>query len=166
MMEHICHTVSDGQRRTEGYKSKVSAQGYRLVSFCNSFHEFFLVSMSFSDVHISSRIPITSAMAKDTMFAVSRTVSPWAIWEISFHQDPVLQTMKVTWVVPKRTYVELLEDRFPLTTLGNTFVEILFSWNGEHQQLWNSPVHHLFVPCPEEIVVVHFWSLSCLIYQM
>ena len=31
-------------------------------------------------MNMSSRIPITSAM-KETMLAVSRTVSPWAIWD-------------------------------------------------------------------------------------
>ena len=33
-----------------------------------------------SPMNISSRMPMTSAM-KDTMLAVSRTVSPWAIWD-------------------------------------------------------------------------------------
>ena len=60
-----------------------------------------------SPMYMSSRTPMTSAM-KETMVAVSRTVSPWAIWDFfSSRSWTVRPSMLQALAKEKRVRVEL-----------------------------------------------------------
>ena len=78
-------------------------------------------------IYISSRIPITSAM-KDTMFAVSRTVSPCAICDFFSSRSCTSRPRRLqAEAKEKRVRVELSRKMEIPRPLSNTFVEMLFS---------------------------------------
>ena len=52
-MQHICHALGRMVYITlKVYKSRTLLQDTVLIALCNRIHKFFLVSMSFADIHI------------------------------------------------------------------------------------------------------------------
>ena len=78
-------------------------------------------------MYMSSRMPMTSAM-KEIMLAVSRTVSPWAIWLLpssrSWTSSPSRLQAKAK---EKRVRVELSRNREMPRPDSKILVEMLFS---------------------------------------
>ena len=78
-------------------------------------------------MYMSSRMPMTSAM-KDTMLAVSRTVSPWAIWLLPSSRSCTSRPSRLqAEAKEKRVRVELSRNKEMPSPLSNTLVEMLFS---------------------------------------
>ncbi|OQA14695.1 MAG: hypothetical protein BWY62_00939 [Firmicutes bacterium ADurb.Bin356] len=78
-------------------------------------------------MYISSRMPITSAM-KETIFAVSRTVSPCAIWLLpSSRSCTARPSILHADAKEKRVRVELSRNRETASPLSKIRLEILFS---------------------------------------
>ena len=78
-------------------------------------------------MYMSSRMPMTSAM-KDTMLAVSRTVSPWAIWLLPSSRSCTSNPSRLqAEAKEKRVRVELSRNREMPRPDSKIFVEMLFS---------------------------------------
>ena len=78
-------------------------------------------------MYISSRMPITSAM-KDIMLAVSRTVSPWAIWLLPSSRSCTSRPSRLhAEAKEKRVLVELSLKRLMPRPLSNILADMLFS---------------------------------------
>ena len=78
-------------------------------------------------MYISSRMPITSAM-NDIMLAVSRTVSPWAIWLFPSSKSCTSRPSRLQADAnEKRVRVELSLKRLMPRPLSNILAEMLFS---------------------------------------
>ena len=70
-------------------------------------------------MYMSSRMPIASAM-KETMFAVSRTVSPWASWDLPSSRSWTVRPSRLQAEAKlKRVRVELSRNRETARPLAN-----------------------------------------------
>ena len=78
-------------------------------------------------MYMSSRMPMTSAM-KLIMFAVSRTVSPWAIWLLPSSRSWTSRPSRLqAEAKEKRVRVELSRNRLMPRPDSKIFVLMLFS---------------------------------------
>ncbi|CUO26342.1 Uncharacterised protein [Flavonifractor plautii] len=78
-------------------------------------------------MYMSSRMPMTSAM-KDTMLAVSRTVSPWAIWLLPSSRSCTSRPSRLqAEAKEKRVRVELSRNREIPRPDSKILVEMLCS---------------------------------------
>ena len=115
-------------------------------------------------IYISSRIPITSAM-KDTMFAVSRTVSPCAICDFFSSRSCTSRPRRLhAEAKEKRVRVELSRKIEIPRPLSNTFCgNVVFS----HETkciCYGKYCFEFFVGfCPmsrRKLVVIHFFEVK------
>ena len=78
-------------------------------------------------MYMSSRMPMTSAM-KEIMFAVSRTVSPCAIWDLPSSRSCTSRPSRLqAEAKEKRVRVELSRKREMPSPLSKIFVEMFCS---------------------------------------
>ena len=161
-VEHICHTLCRMVNvALKVYKSRSLLKDTVFVSFCNSFHEFFLVSMSFSDVHI---ITDTDYICHERYHVCCFTNS-FTMSDLRFLFIKILyfQTKKVTCGSKRETCTcgVIAEDRDSKTTLEYFCGDIVLSHETESISNCENSFQFIicFVPCPEEIVVVHFFEV-------
>ena len=161
-VKHICHTLCWMVNiALKVYKSRSLLKDTIFISFCYSIHEFFLICMSFTDIHI---ITNTDYISHERNHICCFT-NCFAMGNLRFLFIQILhfQTKKVTCGCKRETCTcgVITEDRDSKTAFEYFCGNIIFSH--ETKSISNCEYSFqfiiCFIPCPEEIVVVHFFEV-------
>ena len=161
-MKHISHTLCRMVNvALKVYKSRSLLKDTIVVSFCNCVHEFFLVSMSFTDVHI---ITDTDYISHEG-YHVSCFTNSFAMSDLGFFLVEILN-FKAKQVAGRSereagTCGVVTEDGDSKAALEYFSGDVVFSHETESISYCEYCFEFFvcFVPCPEEVVVVHFFEV-------
>ena len=162
-VKHICHTLSRMINVTlKVYKSRSLLKNAIFVSFCYSIHKIFLISMSLTDVHI---ITDTDYISHER-YHVGCLTNGLTVCNLGFLLVQILyfKSKKVAGRSEGETGTcgVVTENGDSQTTLEYLRGNIVLSHEAEGVSNCENSLQLLvcFIPCPEEVVVVHFFEVK------
>ena len=158
-VEHISHTLCRMVNITlQVYKSRSLLKDTIFVSFCNSVHELFLISMTFTDVHIITDTDYISHKG----YHVSCLTNSLTMSDLRFLLIQILnlKTKQVAGRSERETSTGrvITENRNTKTTLKYLSRDVVLSHKTKSISYSKYSLKFLIslIPCPEKVIIVHF----------